>query len=55
MKIAWEKCDTSKLLGIVTVSLPTRSSAVELDADRKRQKFKKCFAQPNDFLNNDLI
>ena len=44
IKIKYEKCDTSKILGIVVINLSTRSSLVELDADRKNQKFEKCFA-----------
>ena len=44
IKITIEKCDTFKTVGIVTVNLPTHSFPVELDADRKNQKFEKCFA-----------
>ena len=44
IEITYEKCETSEILGIVTVNLLTRSSPVEFDADRKNQEFKKCFA-----------
>ena len=44
IKITYEKCNTSKIFGIVKVNLLTRSSPVKLDADRKKQKFENCFA-----------
>ena len=44
IKITNEKCDTCKMLGIAAVNLLTHSSLVELDADRKNQKFEKYFA-----------
>ena len=37
IKITYKKYDTSKILGIATVNLPTCSSQVELDADPKNQ------------------
>ena len=55
IKITYEKCDTSKIIAIAAVNLLTRSSPVELDADRKNQKFEKCFEQHNGFLNCDFI
>ena len=42
--VGYKKCGTSKMVEIVMVNLLTRSSLVELDADRKNQKFEKCFA-----------
>ena len=39
IKITYEKYGTSKILATVPVNLLTRSSSVELDADRKNQKF----------------
>ena len=44
INIMYEKCDTSKIFGIGTVNMPTCSSAIELDADRKNQKLEKCLA-----------
>ena len=43
-KKTYEKCNTSKILRVVTVNLLTCSFPVELDADSKNQKFEKCFA-----------
>ena len=42
IKIMYEKCDTSKILRIVEINSLTRSSPVELDADRKKRKFENC-------------
>ena len=42
-----EKCDTSEILGIVTITLLTRSTTVELDADPKNMKQPFFFVSKN--------
>ena len=43
IKITFEKCDTSKILGVVTANLLTRSSPVELMLFANMKSLKNAF------------